>query len=102
MHFYILLISFSVALVSAQKRHIYLASRSLVVPQNGKGTVEHLSAEGSVKVIAHWAVLFSELGQKSPHWKLDSNITLGIIFDLYRDEDGNNQIQIDSDFNSNT
>jgi hypothetical protein len=100
MHFYILSIFFSVALVSAQKRHIYLGTRSLVVPQNWRGTVEYLSADGSVEAIAvaHWAVLFSECGPKSPYWKPDSTKTLGTIFELYKDDEGNNQARINDDF----
>lgn len=68
MQFYVLSIFFSVALVSAQKRHIYLASRSLAVPQNDEETVEDVSVDDSVGVIAHWAVLLSERGPNSPHW----------------------------------
>jgi hypothetical protein len=100
MHFYILFISVFVALVSAQNRHIYVATRALQdIPQNWRGvTVEYLSADGSVGVIAHWAVLFSEYGQNSPEWRPDSIKDLGTLFELNSDDRGMNQIKIDRRF----
>ena len=98
MHFYLLSIFFSVALVSAQKRHIYLGTRSLFVPATAGGTVEYLSADGSLNLISHWAVLVGESGQKSPHWKPDSTKPLGTLFELNNDEQWNTRGNITPHF----
>jgi hypothetical protein len=88
-YFYLLSIFLSVALVSAQKRHIYLGTRSLFVPATAGGTVEYLSADGPINLISHGAVLVGENGRKSPHWKPDSTKPLGTLFELNNDEQWN-------------
>lgn len=98
MHFYLLLTVLSAALVDGQKRHIYLGTKPLINPPHGTGTVEYLSADGFVNVVAHWAVLLSECGHHSPRWKPDSTKPVGTLFELFSDETGNNRAQITRHF----
>src|SRR5271169_2093434 len=93
-----LFLMISVAFVNAQKRHIYLGTRSLIVPGIGGGTIEYLKADGLVDVIAHWAVLFSECGTKSPQWKPESTKPLGTLVELNANEQSNNYAKITTHF----
>ena len=79
-----------------EKRHLYLATRPLIVRQPAGETVEYLSPD--TVAIGHWALLVTTSGIYSPVWKPHLQRPLGTLFELLGDGNGSSLIKITTDF----